>query len=77
MTDRQLDKRFVIEGDPEDALRGLMGSPEDPKRAALARLRVALPAELALPGHQAALVSDARRADASWDEINAALEAPR
>ena len=26
MTDRRLDERFKIEGDPEDALRGLLGA---------------------------------------------------
>lgn len=27
MTDRELDERFKIEGDPEDALRGLLKEP--------------------------------------------------
>jgi hypothetical protein len=69
------DERFAIEGDPEDALRGLLGA--DAKAKALQRLRTALPSELALLGHKDALVEAARRADASWDEIEAALAVPR
>jgi hypothetical protein len=33
--------------------------------------------ELAIPVHRDAMIQEAREADASWDEINAALEVPR
>jgi len=84
MADRERDDaRTSIPLDPEEALKALLrvdpeAEPvEDAKQAALARLRAALPAELALSGHQDALVEAARRADASWDEIKEALEKPR
>lgn len=72
------DERFVIEGDPEDALRRLMQLPGGPDKAtALERLRTAPEAELELPGVRDGLIEAARRAGASWDEINAAADEPR
>ncbi len=84
MDDRERDDtRTSIPLDPEEALKALLTvNPDDEplddaKQAALSRLRAALPTELALPGHQDALVEAARRADATWDEIKDALETPR
>lgn len=83
MNDQDPDERFKIEGDPEDALRGLLrddpsAEPVDQKEQALDALRKALPAELALPGHKEKLMEAAYRAEASWPEIEQALsEAPR
>jgi hypothetical protein len=73
------DERFSIEGDPEDALRGLLNADPDTQKldAALERLRTASPEELATPGHRDALVTGARMAGADLDQIKAALEAPR
>lgn len=79
MTDRRQDERFKIEGNPEEALRELLKVEADPQKiaSALERLRTALPEELATPGHKDALVTDARMAGATMDEIKEALETPR
>jgi hypothetical protein len=64
----------------EEAMRGLLKV--DPatltgKDAKLAHIARATPDELATPGYRDAIIQEAREAGASWDEVNAALEAPR
>jgi hypothetical protein len=78
MTDQDPDERFAIEGDQEDALRKVMQAPGGPDKAtALERLRTAPVSELELPGVRDGMIEAARRAGASWDEINAAADEPR
>jgi hypothetical protein len=64
----------------EEAMQGLLKvdpSTLSGKDAKLAHIARATREELATPGYRAAIVQEAREADASWDEINAALETPR
>ena len=74
------DERFVIEGDPEDALRALLRVDPDSEPAAesaLARIRTAIPAELATPERCDALIQDALEAGATREQVDEALNAPR
>jgi hypothetical protein len=75
MADQDPDERFVIEGDPEDALKALLKAepePTDPraKEAALRRLRDAPEEELAV--FEDKLRGDALRAGATEHEIREA-----
>jgi hypothetical protein len=68
MADRR-DERFSIEGDPEDALRGLLAvDPAADKQRALDRLRQAYPEELATPGVERQMIEDALKAGATLSE---------
>ena len=74
----ELDERVAIPLDPETALRGLLkvdpdSEPTDKERA-LDVLRQAHPGDLARMGGK--WRGDARRAGASWDEIDAAQNTP-
>ena len=74
------DERVSIPLSFEEAMQGLLKV--DPntltgKDAKLAYIARATREELAIPGHRSAMIQEAREADASWDEINAALDAPR
>jgi hypothetical protein len=78
MTDDE--ERFSIPLSFEEAVQGLLKV--DPailrdKDAKLAYIARATREELAIPEHRDAMIQEAREADASWDEINAALDAPR
>ena len=82
MADQDPDERFSIDLDPEDALRGLLKvdpseSTPGSKRAKLDWITKATAEELANPAIRDSLIQEARETDASWDEINAALDAPR
>jgi hypothetical protein len=64
----------------EEAMQGLLKVDPDTltgKDAKLAHIARATREELATPGYRDAIIQEAREADASWDEINAALDAPR
>ena len=78
--DADPDERFAIEGDPEDALRGLMRVHPDAvaetKEHKLDWIRKANAEELAIPEVRDKLIQEAREAGASPDEIDAALAAP-
>jgi hypothetical protein len=68
------DERFKIEGDPEDALRALMGVDPEAKDAALKRLQNAPIEEMDVFGH--ALREDALQAGATEQEIRDAEALP-
>ena len=74
------DDRVSIPLPFEEAMRGLLKVDPDTltgKDAMLAFIARATREELAIPVHRDAMIQEAREADASWDEINAALEVPR
>ena len=74
------DDRVSIPLPLEEAMRGLLKVDPDTltgKDAKLAFIARATREELAIPVHRDAMIQEAREADASWDEINAALEVPR
>jgi hypothetical protein len=74
------DDRVSIPLPFEEAVRGLLKVDPDTltgKDAKLAFIARATREELAIPAHRDAMIQEAREADASWDEINAVLEAPR
>jgi hypothetical protein len=72
--ERDLDEGVAIQLDPETALRGLLKVNPDAeptaKERALEALRQAYPEDLKLVGDK--LRGDARRAEASWEEIEEA-----
>jgi hypothetical protein len=74
------EERFTIEGDPEDALRAFLKvdpESEPVAESALARIRTAIPEELATPERRDALIQDALEAGATREQVDAAIDAPR
>jgi hypothetical protein len=77
VADQDPDERFSIEGDPEDALRGLLSGEPGGKEAKLAYLRTAPSVVMEDAALLDAAMQEALEAGASRTEIREAVETPR